>query len=85
MCPFHVNELTFKIPVEVDSLGLIAGDGNSEVPTLRRESSQGIYGSWVHSSGSVREDDCMIGEVVGRELVLVVSVWCGKERDMTRG
>ena len=61
------------------------GDGNFEVPPLRRQSAQGIFGSCVNRSGSVGEGDFMIGEVVERELVLVVSVRCGKERDMTRG
>ena len=60
------------------------GDGNFVVPTLRRESSQGKSGSCVNRSGTVGEDD-MIGEVLARELVLVVNVRCGKERDMTRG
>ena len=55
------------------------------VPPLRREPSQGTYGSCVNRSGSVGEDEGMIGEVVERELVLVISVRCGKERDMTRG
>ena len=31
------------------------------------------------------EDDCKTGKVGERELVLVVSVRCCKERDMTRG
>ena len=35
--------------------------------------------------GCVEEDDCEVREVGERELVLVVSVRCGKERDMTRG
>ena len=59
------------------------GDGNSKVPPLRRESSQGIYGSCVNRSSSVGEDGCMIGELVERELVLVVSVRSCKERDIT--
>ena len=49
------------------------GDGISEDPPLRRESSQ------------VGQENCKIGEVSERELVLVVSVRCGNERDMTRG
>ena len=61
------------------------GDGNFVVPPLRREPSQGTYGSCVNRSGSVGEDEGMIGEVVERELVLVISVRSGKERDMTRG
>ena len=60
-------------------------DGRSEAPPLHRESSQGTYGSCVNRSGCVGEDDCMIGEEVERELVLVVRVRCGKQRDMTRG
>ena len=35
--------------------------------------------------GCAGEDDCETGEVGERELVLVVSVRCGKERDMPRG
>ena len=35
--------------------------------------------------GCEGENVGMIGEVGERELVLVVSVKCGKERDMTRG
>ena len=31
------------------------------------------------------ENDCRTAEVSERELVLVVSVRCGKERDVTRG
>ena len=31
------------------------------------------------------ENDCEMREVDERELVLVVSVRCGKEEDMTRG
>ena len=33
----------------------------------------------------MEEVDCKIGEVGEKELVLVVSVRCGKERDMARG
>ena len=55
------------------------------VPPLRREPSQGKYGSCINRCGSVGEDEGMTGEVVERELVVVVSVRCGKERDMTRG
>ena len=35
--------------------------------------------------GCVGEDDCKIGEAGEKELLLVVSVRCGKERDMTCG
>ena len=58
------------------------------VPKLRHSTvkhRRGTCGSCVNKSGSVGEDDCMIGEDVERELVLVVSVRCGKQRDMTRG
>ena len=61
------------------------GDGNFVVPPRRRQSPHGKYGSCVNKSGSVGEDEGLIGEVVERELVLVISVPCGKERDMTRG
>ena len=57
----------------------------SEAPQLRRESSQCAYGSWDNRLGCVEEDDCKIEEEGERELMLVVSVKCGKERDMTRG
>ena len=64
---------------------LHVGHWRSEEPQLRRESSQCTYGSWDNRLGCVGEDDCKIEEVGERELVLVVSVRCGKERDMTRG
>ena len=67
------------------------GDGICVDPPLCRGTSQGIYiymgsriiglvckGETVGKKGEVDE----MGE---RELVLVVSVRCGKERDMTRG
>ena len=60
------------------------GDGNSEVPPLCRGSSQGEYGSWVKML-ECEERACKIGEVGEREIVLVVSVRYGKERDMRRG
>ena len=63
-------------------------DGICVDPPLCRGTSQGIYGSRIiglvckgETVGKVREVDEM-GE---RELVLVVSVKCGKGRDMTRG
>ena len=63
-------------------------DGICVDPPLCRGTSQGKYGSktmdLVCAGGTVGR----IGEVDemgGRELVLVVSVKCGKERDMTHG
>ena len=63
-------------------------DGICVAPPLCRGTSQGIYGSRIiglvcegETVGKIGETDEM-GE---RELVLVVSVRCGKERDMTRG
>ena len=61
------------------------GDGISEDPPLRCESSQWKYGSCINKLQCVGEDDCRIREAGERELVLAVSVKCGKERDMTRG
>ena len=61
------------------------GDGISEDRPLRRESSQGTYESWVNRLECEGENDCKIGEVSERELVLAVSVRCGKEQDMPRG
>ena len=63
----------------------IVRDGISVDPPLCRGSSQGKYGSWVKGVGCEGENVGKIGEVGERELVLVVSVRCGKERDMTRG
>ena len=54
-------------------------------PQLRRESSQCTCGSWDNRLECVGEDDCKTGKVGEKELVLVVSVRCCKERDMTRG
>ena len=54
-------------------------------PQLHRESLQCTRGSWDKKLEYVGEDDCKTGTVGERELVLVVSVRCGKERDMTRG
>ena len=53
-------------------------------PPLRRESSQGIYGSSTKGQDCEGENDWKIGEVGVGELVLVISVRCGKELDMTR-
>ena len=52
---------------------------------IRRESSQGKYGSYAKTLGCEGENVGKICEVRDGELVLVVSVKCGKERDMTRG
>ena len=57
-------------------------------PPLCRGTSHGIYGSKIIGLVCKGETVGKIGEVdkMGeRELVLVVSVRCGKERDMTRG
>ena len=54
-------------------------------PPLCRGTSQGKYGSCAKGLVFVGEIVGKIGEVGERELVLVVSVRCGKERDMTRG
>ena len=63
-------------------------DGICVDPPLCRGTSQGVHGSRItglvckgETVGKVEEVDEM-GE---RELVLVVSVRCGKERDITRG
>ena len=53
------------------------GDEVSEDPPLS-EFSQCIHGSCINKLECVREDDCKIGEVGERELVLVVRVRCGK-------
>ena len=63
-------------------------DGICVDPPLCSGTSQGVYGSRI--TGLVCKDETVgkIGEVdemCERELVLVVSVKCGKERDMTRG
>ena len=63
-------------PVELDPLG----DGISEDPSLRRESSQCVCGSSINKLECVGEDDCKIGEVGERELVLAGAA----RRDMTR-
>ena len=54
-------------------------------PLCRRGTSQGKYGSCTKDLVCVGETVGKIGEEGERELVLVVSVRCGKERDMTRG
>ena len=63
-------------------------DGFRVDPPLCRGTSQGKYGSSTIDLVCAGETVGKIGEVdeTGeRELVLVVSVRCGKERDMTRG
>ena len=60
-------------------------DGICVDPPLCRESSQGKYGSCAKGLGCKGENVGKIGEAGERELVIVVSVRCGKERDMTRG
>ena len=57
------------------------GDGKSEEPPLRRESSQCVYGPWV-TLGCVGEDDCRIGEVGERESLCWWSV-SGAARNKT--
>ena len=54
-------------------------------PPLCRGSSQGKDGSCARGLGCEGENVGKVGEVGERELVLVVSVRCGKERDKTRG
>ena len=63
-------------------------DGICVDPPLCRGTSQGKYESRImglvcngETVGKVGE----VGEKCERELVLLVSVRCGKERDMTRG
>ena len=60
-------------------------DGICVDPPLCRGTSQGKYGSCAKGLVCVGEIIGKIGEAGERELVLVVSVRCGKERDMTRG
>ena len=63
-------------------------DGICVDPPLCRGTSQSIYGLRIKRPACEGETVGKIGEVheMGeRELVLVVSVKCGKERDMTRG
>ena len=59
--------------------------GFSVDPPLRRESSQGTYGSSTKRQDCEGENGGKTDEAGERELALVVSVRCGKERDMTRG
>ena len=54
-------------------------------PSLRRESSQGFKGSSTKGQDCKGENDWKTDEAGERELVPVVGVRCGKERDMTRG
>ena len=54
-------------------------------PPLCIGSSQGFHGSCTKRLDCEGENDGKIGEASERELVLAVSVRCGKERDMTRG
>ena len=63
-------------------------DGICVDPPLCRGTRQGKYGSRIIDLVCAGETVGKIGEVdeMGeRELVLVVSVRCGKERDMTHG
>ena len=69
-------------------LALPERDGICVDPPLCRGTSQGKCGSNTAALVCGGETVGKIGEVDGmgdRELVLVVSVKCGKERDMTRG
>ena len=60
-------------------------DGICVDPPHYRKSSHGKYGSCAKGLGCEGENVGKISEIRERELVLVVSVRCGKERDMTRG
>ena len=60
-------------------------DGIRVDSPLCRGSSQGKYGSCAKGLECEGETVGKKGEVGERELVPVVSVRCGKERDMTRG
>ena len=60
-------------------------DGICVDPLLCRGSSEGRNGSCTKGFVCEGENVGRIGEVGEREYVLVVSVRCGKERDMTRG
>ena len=75
-------------PSTIPFLLLSVRDGICVDPPLCRGTSQGLYGSRI--IGLVRKGETVgkIGEVDEMdetELVLVVSVRCGKETDMTRG
>ena len=54
-------------------------------PPPCRGTSEGKYGLRIMDLVCAGEIVGKIGEVGEREFVLVVSVRCGKERDMTRG
>ena len=84
-CRIHLAWTLLSLLSRGSETTFSVGDWRSEERQRRRESSQCLYGSWDNMLGCVEEDDCKIGEVGERELVLVVSVRCGKERDMTRG
>ena len=60
-------------------------DGIGFDPPLCSETSQGKYGSCAKGLECVGENVGKMGEVGERELVRVVSVRCGEERDMARG
>ena len=60
-------------------------DGICVDPPLCRGTSHGKYGLCTEGLVCVGDTVGKIGEVCVRELVLVVSVRCGKESDMTRG
>ena len=70
----------------LDGFGLITceRDGICVDPPLCLGTSEGKYGSCTEGLVCVGEIVGKIGEVGERELVFVVSVRCGKERDMTR-
>ena len=72
----------------LSTLALSVRDGICVDPPLCRGTSQGIYGSRIIGHVCKSETVGKIGEVdeIGeRELVRVVSVRCGKQRDMTCG
>ena len=72
---------TMKIKASFfEVLLLSVRDGIRADPPLCRESSQGKHGSCAKRLGCEGENVAKIGE-----LVLVVSVRCGKERRVTRG
>ena len=77
-----VSQQSFLCSID---LGSYVRDGICVDPPLYRGTSQGKYGSYAKGLVCVGEIVRKIGEVGERELVLVVSVRCGKERDMTRG
>ena len=77
--------------VDLESLKSPANDVRDGIyvdPPLCRGTSQGVY--MLRIMGLVCEGGTVgkigqVDEMGERELVLVVSVRCGKERDMTRG